>query len=316
MAPRPQAEIDVYSHLRQEQLPAHQLGPGQGQGPAVQGEDSLGFNLFYGGHGMDDDDGNFIRAGRRFHGQLHHERRPPDGPAHRVRLVRPLRHPRRHRAASCAGPCMDRTAAQRPRRPLLRRAGPDLAQAPGHRRIRRTASPPRCVRLCAAFGKPPIAINKSIRRIPSTSAQWKQWAQLEAGLHGRGLEGSRSSASARCGPTFLSLTQSQYGWSAFTDGYYFNVVRSLPITSGHGGYHDFGPGYFNPSYSLEMARARDYWKPCWYLPTWYGNTTSRPVPAGTVPVVPDQHPGHDVAARPGAGRPTPAAGRASSSPIT
>ena len=74
-------------------------------------------------------------------------------------------------------------------------------------------------------------------------------------------------------PDFLSLTQSQYGWSAFTDGYYFNVVRSLPITSGHGGYHDFGLGTFNPSYFLEMARARDYWKPCWYLPTWYGNTT-------------------------------------------
>ena len=48
----------------------------------------------------------------------------------------------------------------------------------------------------------------------------------------------------------------------------------LPITSGHGGYHDYGPGYFNPSYHLEMARARDYGKPCWYLPTWYGNTTS------------------------------------------
>ncbi len=75
-------------------------------------------------------------------------------------------------------------------------------------------------------------------------------------------------------PDYLSLTQSQYGWTAFTDGYYFNVARSLPVTSGHGGYHDFGPGFFNPSYFLEMARARDFGKPCWYLPTWYGNTTS------------------------------------------
>jgi hypothetical protein len=47
------------------------------------------------------------------------------------------------------------------------------------------------------------------------------------------------------------LTQSQYGFPAFGDGYYFNVTRSLPITSGHGGYHDFGPGYFNPSFTLE-----------------------------------------------------------------
>ena len=58
-------------------------------------------------------------------------------------------------------------------------------------------------------------------------------------------------------PDYLSLTQSQYGWSAFTDGYYFNVARSLPITSGHGGYDDYGPGFFNPSFTLEMARARD-----------------------------------------------------------
>src|SRR5262249_23170884 len=65
----------------------------------------------------------------------------------------------------------------------------------------------------------------------------------------------------------------QYGWPAFTDGYYFNVARSLPVTSGHGGYHDYGPGYFNPSFTLEMARARDFAKPCWYLPTWYDNTT-------------------------------------------
>ena len=79
---------------------------------------------------------------------------------------------------------------------------------------------------------------------------------------------------SRVRPDYVSLTQSQYGYSAFTDGYYFNVVRSLPIVSGHGGYHDWGPGYFNPSMFLEFARARDLAKPNWYLPTWYGNTTS------------------------------------------
>src|SRR5262249_58164037 len=94
----------------------------------------------------------------------------------------------------------------------------------------------------------------------------------EAGLQGRGLARGRVRV-GRVRPDFLSVTQSQYGWSAFTDGYYFNVVRSLPVTSGHGGYHDFGPGFFNPSYFLEVARARDFAKPCWYLPTWYGNTT-------------------------------------------
>src|SRR5947209_18138235 len=70
------------------------------------------------------------------------------------------------------------------------------------------------------------------------------------------------------------MTTRPYGFSAFTDGYYFNVARSMPVVSGHGGYHDFGPGYFTPSYTLEIARARDFAKPCWYLPTWYGNTTA------------------------------------------
>jgi len=28
-------------------------------------------------------------------------------------------------------------------------------------------------------------------------------------------------------------------------------------------------GYFNPSFFLEMSRARDLTKPCWYLPTWF-----------------------------------------------
>ena len=27
-------------------------------------------------------------------------------------------------------------------------------------------------------------------------------------------------------PDFISATQSQYGWNAYADGYYFNVVRS------------------------------------------------------------------------------------------
>ncbi len=74
-------------------------------------------------------------------------------------------------------------------------------------------------------------------------------------------------------PRLLTVTQSQYGWTAFTDGYYFNIARSLPVTSGHGGYHDIHFGYFTPVYFLEMARARDRRQPNWYLPTWYQDTT-------------------------------------------
>src|SRR5947199_10646102 len=75
---------------------------------------------------------------------------------------------------------------------------------------------------------------------------------------------------SRVRPDYFSLTQSQYGWSAFTAGYYFNVARSLPITRGHVGYHDYGRGCFNASMFLEMSRARHQSKPCCYLRCWYG----------------------------------------------
>ena len=73
------------------------------------------------------------RCQRKLHCHpLHHERRPPDGHAHGVRLVRSLRHARRHgprRPAGLHGPGQP----QRHRRPFLRRARPDLAEAPRHR---------------------------------------------------------------------------------------------------------------------------------------------------------------------------------------
>jgi hypothetical protein len=75
-------------------------------------------------------------------------------------------------------------------------------------------------------------------------------------------------------PDFLPVTQSVYGWPAYADGYYFNVVRSLPVINGHGGYDDYGGAYFNPSYTFEFGRARDLHKPNWYLPTWYGGMPS------------------------------------------
>jgi hypothetical protein len=45
------------------------------------------------------------------------------------------------------------------------------------------------------------------------------------------------------------------------------------VASGHGGYDDAAFGYFNPSYFLEMSRARDRVRPNWYLPTWYRSIT-------------------------------------------
>jgi hypothetical protein len=125
----------------------------------------------------------------------------------------------------------------------------------------------------AAFNKEPIKPGQLDPKDPEKVKAWKHWATWKLGFMDSAWKESQFGVS-QVRPDYLSLTQSQYGWSAFTDGYYFNVVRSLPVTSGHGGYHDFGPGFFNPSFFLEMARARDFTKPCWYLPTWYGNTTA------------------------------------------
>ena len=80
-------------------------------------------------------------------------------------------------------------------------------------------------------------------------------------------------AIGRMKPNFLTVTQSQYGWTAIFDGYYFNVVRSMPIVSGHGGYSDFGPRDFNGTMFLEFALPRQLDKPTWYLPTWYSYET-------------------------------------------
>lgn len=107
---------------------------------------------------------------------------------------------------------------------------------------------------------------------PASVAAWQEWATWKLGLMDAAWKDA-TLAVTYVKPEMFSNTQSQYGWTAFTDGYYFNVTRSQPIVSGHGGYHDFGLGYFNPSYFLEMARARDLDRPDWYLPTWYGNTT-------------------------------------------
>src|SRR5262249_35466085 len=129
----------------------------------------------------------------------------------------------------------------------------------------------------AAFGEAPLAYHKVDPKKPEDVERWRNWAYWKLGLMDAAWKDAQfGGRSVR--PEYLSVTQSQYGFSAFTDGYYFNVVRSLPVISGHGGYHDFGPGYFNPSLFLEFARARDRARPNWYLPTWYSNTTRDQVP--------------------------------------
>lgn len=60
------AEIEVYSHIRQSNFRLINWGrANKREEQLIQGEDSLGFNMFYGGYG-NDDAGHFIRAGVDF----------------------------------------------------------------------------------------------------------------------------------------------------------------------------------------------------------------------------------------------------------
>ncbi len=125
----------------------------------------------------------------------------------------------------------------------------------------------------SAFNKDSIPYNEVKADNPAQVAQWRQWASWKLGFMDAGWKESQFGVSY-VRPDFLSATQSQYAWGSFTDGYYFNVARSLPVVSGHGGYDDYGCGYFNPVHYLEQSRARDLVKPNWYFPVWFGATPS------------------------------------------
>lgn len=124
----------------------------------------------------------------------------------------------------------------------------------------------------AAYGRDPIQYFVVKPDNPVDVARWEYWGRWKLSFMDANWKLAQFAVSY-VRPDYLSATQSQYGWYAFADGYYFNVVRSLPVISGHGGYDD--GGYFLPSWYVEMGRARDLAKPCWYLPAWWDMPSSR-----------------------------------------
>jgi hypothetical protein len=263
--------IDVYSHIRQSSFKLVNWGTATKEHQLLQGEDSFGFNTFYGHYGQDDD-ANFIRAGVDFipncvmsGGHQMDLRLECDWSDPLVIQGGTRRVVRRA--------MMDRTRPNVPGIHFYDEPGLTWAKHPVTGDFGPHDIPAQLKSYHHAYGKAPPAYHKLDPKNPADLARWRHWATWKLSLMDAAWKDSQFGVS-QVKSDYLSLTQSQYGWSAFCDGYYFNVQRSLPITSGHGGYHDFGPGFFNPSYFLEMARARDQWKPCWYLPTWYGSTTN------------------------------------------
>jgi hypothetical protein len=265
------ANIEVHSHIRQSSF--RLVNWGRAAKPAeqlVQGEDSFGFNLFYGNPG-DYDPVGFLRGGVDWMSNC------TMSGGHQMDL---------RQECDWSDPYVSRGGTQRVvRRAMADRTRPHVGgvhyyDEPGLTWRKDPATgqdtphgiPSQLKSYAAAFNRPPPDYLGLDPKNPEHVALWRQWAVWKLGFMDAAWRDAQFGVS-QVRPDYLSITQSQYGWTAFTDGYYFNVARSLPIASGHGGYHDYGPGYFNPSFTLEMARARDFAKPCWFLPCWYGNTT-------------------------------------------
>lgn len=262
-------EIDVFSHVRKSDFKLISWGRARGKDQLSQGEDSLGFNVSYAAYSRDDSDG-FLRAGMDYFGNC------VMSGGHQMDL---------RLECDWSDPYVTRGGTQRVvRQAMLDRTRPNTLgvhfyDEPGltwHKHPKTGEFTPHDVPAqvrshVAAFGRPPLPYHEVDPKNQEHAARWRHWALWKLGFMDAAWKEAQFGVSM-VRPDFLSLTQSIYGWSAPTDGYYFNVARSLPITSGHGGYDDVGCGYFFPSFVLEMARARDHWKPCWYLPTWYGNT--------------------------------------------
>ena len=263
--------LTVHSHVRRSDFKLINWGRAKGRDQLAQGEDSLGFNLFYGGYAADDE-ANFIRAGVDFMGCC------VMGGGHQMDL---------RQECDWSDPYVVRGGTRRVvKRAFIDRTRPNVwgvhfydepgltwTKDPETGEMNPHAVPWQLRSYEAAYGEPPLDWKKVDPRNPAHVARWAQWARWKLGLMDAAWQDAQFGISA-VKPEYLSVTQSQYGYSAFSDGYYFNVVRSLPVISGHGGYHDFGPGYFNPSMFLEFARAHDLSRPNWYLPTWYSSTTA------------------------------------------
>jgi len=119
-----------------------------------------------------------------------------------------------------------------------------------------------------AFDEEAVWHNEVDPKNTDSLARWTKMNDFKLGFMDAFWKASREDIS-RMKPGFLTVTQSQYGWIGLYDGYYFNVVRSMPVVSGHGGYNDFWLRNFNPSLFLEMALPRQLDKPTWYLPDWF-----------------------------------------------
>ena len=142
---------------------------GHRQQLARQGEDSLGYNLFY---GIRPERRQLHPRRRRFHGQLHHERRHIRWTCARS-ATGPIRSsPAAARAASFAGAFIDRTRPNVPGVHFYDEPGLTWHKDPADRQDTPHGIPAQVRSYEAAFGRDPLSTTtRSIRRIPASRAR-------------------------------------------------------------------------------------------------------------------------------------------------
>ncbi len=264
-----QTSITLFSHIRKSTYRTlHWWGPG-GQAMAPEGENGIGFNLIYGGT-----DEPSIRAGEDLMGL------DLMGGGHQfdLKMTNDWSDPNVYIGAVQRG--MNRAFAFRT---MPNAIGahlydePGLTYGAGHNgEFGPWDIPTQRNAYKFAFNKEQMWHDEVKPNDPANMAQWQQTTDFRLGFMDAFWKASND-ALRRLKPGYLVATQSQYGWWALFDGYYFNVARSLPVISGHGGYDDYGERNFNPALYVEAALPRQMDKPTWYLGDWgvYSNAQIR-----------------------------------------
>jgi hypothetical protein len=266
------AEIEVHSHVRKTPFKLIDwASQAKGSEQAALGEDSLGFNLLYASYGG-------LSAEDTIRGGLDYMWCCTMGGAHQMDM---------RLECDWSDPyVLGGGTARVVRRAFQDRVNPNAVgvhyyDEPGltwHKHPVTKEDTPHNIpsqdrSFQSAFGRAAPVYYKINPKNPRDVARWLRWGRWKESF----MEAAWKHAAFGVNyvrPDFLPVTQSTYGWWAFSDGYYFNVVRSLPVTSGHGGYDDYGGAYFNPSFTFEYGRMRDLHKPNWYMPAWFNGMPS------------------------------------------
>jgi hypothetical protein len=256
--------IDIFSHLRRSTFRNIDWGSRvQGRDMAVLGEDGMGFNLIYGEYRLKN---NAANSQATMRGGADYMHCCAMGGGHQLDLRPECDWSDPYALQGGTARAMQQAFLDRTKPNAL---GIHFFDEPGltweHGTPNDVSAQLRSFK--SAFGKDRIAATAVNQADANSEDQWQFWGRWKESFIDAAWKDARFAVDL-VKPDFISVTQSQYAWNAYADGYYYNAARSLPVISGHGGYDD-GPGsYFYPAYYQDFGRMRQSNKPNWYLPSW------------------------------------------------